>query len=51
MYVLQGVHRNYILNYYLLQAFRIPNIIYRGFSPYANFITAIFITAIFQKNP
>ena len=24
---------------------------YRGFSPYANFITANFITAIFQKNP
>ena len=25
--------------------------IYRGFSLYANFITANFITAIFQKNP
>ena len=26
-------------------------LIYRGFSPYANFITANFITAVFQKDP
>ena len=34
-----------------LEVFQQVKFIYRGFSPYANFITANFITVIFQKNP
>ena len=35
----------------MMTNYLVPYHKFRGFSPYANFITANFITAIFQKNP